>query len=95
VALPRFGDDDPNWYFTITGSPTTPENDADATAVILSGLTDSNGLLEDSNYRYESDSNVIGYVRKSTSAPYYKSTLLSGTITSTGFEVVAAMAPDE
>ena len=62
---------------------------------ILSGLTDSNGELTDSTFNFSSDQPVTGKIRKSSSTPFYKTGLLSGTITSGGLDVSAFLVRDE
>lgn len=71
-----------------TGSPL-------ATGVLVSGLTDVNGEVSDSR-TLSSDQNVSGWVRKSTSSPFYKSAPLGGTVSSTaGANFTAIMILDE
>jgi len=64
-------------------------------AVILNGLTDANGVLQDTAYTYTSDEAVQGWVRKSSASPYYQQAILSGTITSTGLSITAILIEDE
>lgn len=66
-----------------------------AGTVILSGLTDVNGVLEDTGFNFVSNQPVTGRVRKSSSTPYYKTSPLVGAITNTGFETTAIMLLDE
>jgi len=61
---------------------------------IVKTTTDSNGELT-VNFNYTSDQPVIGHIRKATSNPYYKTYTLSGTITSSGYNVSAKMVKDE
>lgn len=71
-----------------TGSPT-------CTGVVISGTTDANGDISDTR-TFSSNQPVVGWVRKSTSTPFYKSSPISGTISSTAgasFNIVAV--PDE
>ena len=63
--------------------------------VILNDVTTGTGIVQDTNFNYTNDQPVIGWVRKSTSAPLYKTAPLSGTILSTGFSTVAVMTADE
>lgn len=49
--------------------------------VIISGLTDVNGLISDTR-TYASDQPVTGWVRKASGAPYYKEGLVAATIDS-------------
>ena len=52
--------------------------------VIMSQLTNASGISEDAAFNFTSNQPVVGRVRKGTSAPYYKSSSLSGTITTGG-----------
>ena len=63
--------------------------------VILNGLSNANGIVEDTAYTYTTDENVTGWIRKSTSTPLYKQAPLSGTITSTGFSTTGVLILDE
>jgi hypothetical protein len=82
-------------YTVDTGASSPATGSITATAVILSGLTSAQGIVEATEFNYTNDQDVIGYVRKSSSSPYYKNTQLTGTIADTGYDVVASMAPDE
>jgi hypothetical protein len=64
-------------------------------AVVLNGLTDVNGVVQDTAYTYTADEDVTGWIRKSTSSPLYKEAPLSGTITSTGFSTTGVLILDE
>lgn len=64
-------------------------------AVVLSGLTNASGIIEDAAYVYSSDEAVEGWARKSTSSPLYQQAILTGTITSTGLIITAVMISDE
>ena len=63
--------------------------------VILNGLSNANGIVEDTAYTYTTDENVTGWIRKSTNTPLYKQAPLSGTITSTGFSTTGVLILDE
>ena len=62
--------------------------------VILEGLTDSSGSIENTGFNFQSNQPVTGVIRKSTSAPFYKSTPVTGTITSAGLDLTALMQFD-
>ena len=64
-------------------------------STILTGLTDANGVIEDTAYQYAGDEAVTGWVRLSTSSPLYKEGGLGGTITSTGYNTTAILIRDE
>ena len=68
---------------------------ASDSAVVLSGLTNASGVIEDTAYTYTADDNVSGWARKSSASPYYKEGPISGTITSTGFSGTAILQADE
>jgi len=87
----------PNSYtYTVSGTPATPATGTiRATFVALYGLTDSNGIVSTSRV-YPADQPVIGWTRKSTTAPFFKEGTLIGTVTSTsGFDSTAVMISDE
>lgn len=82
--------------FTVSGSPTTPATGTiTATAVILSGLTNASGIVEDTGFNFGADQPVTGRVRKGTTVPYYKTAAISGTITSAGFDTTVFLIGDE
>lgn len=62
---------------------------------ILSGLTDVNGVIEDTAFNYSNVQPVVGRVRKSSSTPYYKTGTIVGNITSAGFETSILLILDE
>jgi len=85
-----------SYDFTVSGAPTTPATGTiTATAVILSGVTDSSGEVSDAEFPYSgSDQPVTGRVRKGSSSTYYKTALLSGTIESDGLTTTAFLVSD-
>lgn len=88
---------DANSYsYTVSGTPATPATGTiKATFVALYGLTDVNGFVSTTRV-YPSDQPVIGWARKSTSAPYYKEGVLTGSVTSaSGYDATAVMVSDE
>ncbi|RKZ92520.1 MAG: hypothetical protein DRQ40_08655 [Gammaproteobacteria bacterium] len=67
-----------------------------STAVILSGLTNASGIVEDTGFNFVSNQDVIGDVKKGTSSPVYVPAPLTGTIVSgSGLSIVAPMGSDE
>ena len=62
---------------------------------ILSGVTDANGIIEDTGFSYTNNQAVTGRVRKATTGTLYKQSIISGTITSNGFDVNIFMIGDE
>ncbi|MBU1173079.1 MAG: hypothetical protein KKD44_26245 [Proteobacteria bacterium] len=87
--------DDSSYSYTVSGTPDTPATGTiTATAQIMSELTIAGGIATES-HAYTNIQPVIGYVRKSSSAPYYKHTPISGTInTGVGVTINATMADD-
>jgi len=85
-----------SYSYTVSGTPTTPATGTITShRVILDGDTSSSGIVEDAAFPYVSDLAVTGRVRRGTSVPRYKSTPVSGTITSAaGFEATAYMVSD-
>ena len=62
---------------------------------ILSGLTDVNGVIEDTAFNYTADQPVTGKARKGTTSPLYQQALITGTITTNGFDVTLLLISDE
>ena len=65
-----------------------------STSSILSAFTDVNGVVEDTGFNYTSDQPVRGVSRKGETAPFYKQSPITGTITSGGLDVTVTMTPD-
>ena len=63
-------------------------------AQILNTLTNASGIAT-ITYSYTADEAVIGWIRKSTSSPYFKEAPLTGTITNSGFSATGIMISDE
>ena len=64
-------------------------------AAILTGLTDSNGVLT-GNYTGSTPQSVEGWVRKATlPGTLYKQFAIAGSIEASGFSVTALMAEDQ
>jgi hypothetical protein len=62
---------------------------------ILSALTNSSGIVQDTAFNFTNTQPVTGKVRKSTASPLYKTSPISGSITSAGLDVTIFMIPDE
>jgi len=77
---------------SIAGAPGT--GTITSTASILSGFTDVNGVIQDTGFNYTSDQPVRGVSRKGETAPFYKESPITGTITSGGLDVTVTMTPD-
>ena len=84
------------YTYTVSGSPTTPATGTiTGTGVALNSLTNVSGIAENTGFNFGSNQPIIGYVRKSSSSPFYKETPISGTITSNGFDTTIALRLDE
>lgn len=66
----------------------------DTSGEIVNTLTDVNGQVT-FNYAFSDDEAISGRVRKGSSSPYYVTSELSGTITSSGFSTTVLMILDE
>jgi hypothetical protein len=62
--------------------------------VLINELSNVNGIASEP-FTYSGDQPVIGWVRKASGSPYYKTSPLGGTITSSGYTAVAQMIEDE
>jgi len=82
--------------YTFAGTGGTPASGSpNATTALISGLTDVDGKISDLR-TYPSNQPLKGKVRKSTSAPYYKTGPIVGTVdTSTGASLTITMLSDE
>ena len=63
--------------------------------VILEGLTDANGTIENNSFAFTSNQPVSGRARKSSSAPFFRTAQLSGTISSSGLSITTFMIGDD
>jgi hypothetical protein len=81
---------------TLPSAPgSDPTGSITSTFVALEGLTDTNGDISTSRV-YSSNQPVTGWIRKSTSSPYYKTAPISGTVTSSGgFSGTGVLISDE
>jgi len=61
---------------------------------ILTGVTNSSGIVTTSSFGYTNDQPVKGRVRKGTTSPFYKTSVITGTITSAGLTVTVLVEPD-
>ncbi len=82
--------------YTVSGTPATPATGTITFSFIaLEGLTDSNGNISASRV-YPSSQPIKGKVRKSTSAPFYKSSPILGTVSNTtGFSTTIQLLSDD
>jgi hypothetical protein len=87
----------PNAYtYTMASAPgSNPTGTIKATWAALYGTTDANGEISMSRV-FSVDQPIAGWARKSTSAPYYKTGPVSGTIDSAlGASLTALLLSDE
>lgn len=71
---------DNSYSYTMGSAPgSSPTGTIKATFVVLSGTTDANGEITMSRV-FSSNQPVSGWARKATSAPYYKTGPISGTV---------------
>ncbi len=84
------------YTYTMGSSPgSSPTGSITSTFVILHGTTDVNGQITMSRV-FSSDQPYTGWGRKSTSAPYYKEGVVTGSVDSTlGANLVALMISDQ
>lgn len=84
------------YTYTVSGTPDTPATGTIiATYVALEGLTNASGLATATD-AFGSNQPITGHARKGGSAPFYKTTPITGTIDSTaGFAVTLTMALDQ
>jgi hypothetical protein len=85
-----------SYSYTMPSAPgSSPTGTIKATFAVLSGTTDVNGQITMSRV-FPSDQPITGKVRKSTSAPFYKTTTLSGSVDSaTGYSATVQLIGDE
>lgn len=83
--------------FTVAGTPTTPATGTITSGfVFISGLTDVNGEISSVARSLGANQSFSGRARKSSSSPYFKSSPIVGTLTTTAdLPVTAVMLPDE
>ena len=62
---------------------------------ILTGLTDVNGEALNAGFNFTNNQPIKGWIRKSTTTPFYKQGIISGTITNNGFEATIILILDE
>lgn len=84
------------YTYTMLSTPgSSPTGSITSTFVILNGTTDGSGNITMSRV-YPSAQPFSGWARKSTTQPYYKTGLVSGTVSSTnGASPIALMIADE
>jgi hypothetical protein len=90
------GEDDTEYAYYVGSGATTPVTGTIvSTFVPISGLTDVNGEISDSRV-YSSDQNVVGWARKSSESPYYKTGPITEKVDSAdGLNTTAVLISDE
>lgn len=84
-----------SYSYTVTGSPATPATGTiKSHRVILDGLTDSDGIIQDTGFPFVSNLVVTGRARKGSASTFYKTAVIAGTITSTGFTTTSFLVQD-
>lgn len=89
---------DANTYtYTVSGTPATPATGTIiATAVIMDTTTDGSGIAQDTGFAYSGSSQPFtGRARKGTATPFYRTSPISGSISSTGLDITTYMVKDE
>lgn len=62
---------------------------------ILTGLTNASGVAENTTFNFTNNQPIKGWVRKSSGSPYYKQSIIAGTIINTGLTTTILMISDE
>lgn len=84
------------YTYTMGSTPgSSPTGTIEATGVILEGLTNASGIIQNTAFPYTSSQPVVGRARKGTSAPFYKTGAISGTLGATGFDTTVFLVLDE
>jgi hypothetical protein len=85
-----------SYSYEVLGSPTTPATGTiNATAAMISGVTDVNGEISSATFPFTNSQKVKGFTRKGTTSPRYVTGTISGTIEASGFSTTVFMADDE
>jgi hypothetical protein len=84
------------YQYVVNNQPaTTATGTITATYVVLDGLTSDLGYVQDTQFNYTNPQPVEGKVRKGSSTPKYKTSPLTGTIDSNGYNVTSFLVSDE
>lgn len=92
-SITKTGDN--TYTYTMASAPgSNPTGTITATFVVINGTTDGSGNIS-ATFSWSADQSVSGRVRKATTAPYYKTSPISGTISYTsGLSVTVPLIPD-
>jgi hypothetical protein len=85
-----------SYTYTMNESADSPATGTiTATFAVISGLTNSSGIISDTR-SWSSSQAIAGRVRKSSSAPYYQQGLITGTINNvSGLSITIQLIRDE
>lgn len=88
--------DDNSYSYTVSGSPATPATGTITCSFVpIEGLTDASGNITTSRV-YSSSQPIKGVVRKASTAPYYRSAGILGTVSNTaGFSANIQLISDD
>ncbi len=82
------------YTYAVSGTPTTPATGTiKATSVIVNALTDAGGEVS-TEIDYTSSQPIVGWSRKASAAPFYKTTQIAGSIVATGYGGTVFMIGD-
>ncbi len=79
----------------IAGARVYLVTDDTAATEIFNDLTDTAGEVTDTGYNFSGEEAVTGWARKGSSAPYYETAPIQGTITADGLDLVIQMVLDQ
>ncbi|GAI98750.1 unnamed protein product, partial [marine sediment metagenome] len=83
------------YTFTVSGTPDTPATGSiKSTSILLEDLTNSSGIAT-IDHRYTNEQPFSGWARKSSGVPFYKTSIISGTILNSDFSVIMFLILDE
>ena len=84
-----------SYTYTVSGTPATPATGTIISSfVVVEGLTNVNGQIS-ATRTYPTDQPLTGKVRKNSSAPYYKTAGITGSVDSAnGFSATVQMVDD-
>lgn len=63
--------------------------------VIFNTLSNASGIVDTAAFAYTAPQPVVGRVRRSTISPFYKTSALAGTITTSGLDLTSLLTKDE
>lgn len=82
--------------YTVSGTPATPATGTiTATGVLVEGLTNASGVVENATFPFTTNQPTTGTARKSTATPRYKAAPLTGSVTSSGYDQNTFLVRDD